>query len=217
MSFFNSNSSVQDYISAVYLYLLILGIANETIFYSFIGIDYLAYATISDILLSPINNLTRDWKLIVIVITLLVLLVWSLKLGQKRHLRKSEDRHYRESKSFKSNEQLFGKEKIKGTILVMPMLMAFGFFVGMGIGKGERNQERLQNIDEMEFKQLLILKDQKPLKVNVLGQTSEYLFYVPINNKRLTVSPIHEAVIALQEEKLEESEEQDAGDKTLCG
>ncbi|NJK83951.1 MAG: hypothetical protein HC912_09240 [Saprospiraceae bacterium] len=55
-----SLNTVQDYLSIGYLYLLILGILSDSIYYGMLGINILSYSTILDVLLSPIVKLTDN-------------------------------------------------------------------------------------------------------------------------------------------------------------
>ena len=52
---------LQDYFYIGYLYLIILGIVSDSIFYGIFGVSYLNYTTILDALISPISLLTNNW------------------------------------------------------------------------------------------------------------------------------------------------------------
>ena len=52
---------LQDYFYIGYLYLIILGIVSDAIFYGIFGVSYLNYTTILDALISPISLLTNNW------------------------------------------------------------------------------------------------------------------------------------------------------------
>jgi len=43
--------SIQDYLSLGYLYLLILGIFKDAVFYGYLGVNFINYASVQDILL----------------------------------------------------------------------------------------------------------------------------------------------------------------------
>jgi len=51
---------IQDYFSLGYVYLLILGIFKDVIYYGFLGINILEYASVADVLLSPIMYLGKS-------------------------------------------------------------------------------------------------------------------------------------------------------------
>lgn len=54
---------LQDVFYIGYLYLIILGIVSDAIFYGIFGVSYLNYTTILDALISPISLLTNNWKI----------------------------------------------------------------------------------------------------------------------------------------------------------
>ncbi len=67
---------LQDYFYIGYLYLIILGIVSDAIFYGIFGVSYLNYTTILDALISPISLLVNNWKISVF----LVLMFWLMHM-----------------------------------------------------------------------------------------------------------------------------------------
>jgi len=59
---------LQEYLSMGYVYLIILGIISDVIYFHFFGINILKYAAISDILISPISILVKDIRVLVSVV-----------------------------------------------------------------------------------------------------------------------------------------------------
>jgi len=51
----NNNIAIQDYLSIGYVFMLILGIFHETIYYKFLGVNILEYSSVLDVLISPIS------------------------------------------------------------------------------------------------------------------------------------------------------------------
>ncbi len=45
---------LQDYLSIGYLFILVLGVVQETIYYKFLGVNILDYSSILDVLIRPI-------------------------------------------------------------------------------------------------------------------------------------------------------------------
>lgn len=60
--------SIQEYLSLGYIYLVVLGIISDVIYYKFFGIDILNYSTILDVLITPINIMAHDLKVPVLFI-----------------------------------------------------------------------------------------------------------------------------------------------------
>ncbi len=50
----STQRSIQDYLSLGYLYLVVVGILFDAIFYGILGINIIHYSSILDVLLSPI-------------------------------------------------------------------------------------------------------------------------------------------------------------------
>ena len=63
-----SELGLQDYFYIGYLYLIILGIVSDAIFYGVFGVSYLNYTTILDALISPISLLTNNWKISIFLV-----------------------------------------------------------------------------------------------------------------------------------------------------
>ena len=55
----NSEGSLQDYLSLGYVYILILGLARDSIVYYFLDVNLMNYYTLMDVMLSPLAVLTE--------------------------------------------------------------------------------------------------------------------------------------------------------------
>ena len=66
-----------------YLFLVILGIARESIFYNQLGINILNYSTIMDILISPVSILTSHPLVFIIFILMIVSLYFIIFFFQR--------------------------------------------------------------------------------------------------------------------------------------
>lgn len=71
-----SKLGLQDYFYIGYLYLIILGVVSDAIFYGIFGVSYLNYTTILDALISPVSLLTNNWK----ISLFLLLIFWLMYL-----------------------------------------------------------------------------------------------------------------------------------------
>ena len=78
---------VQNLLPLGYLFLILLGIAKESIFYYQLGINIVRYSSIMDILISPVAAITSNP---IFFITVLILFIFSFKLPQI--LLKNEDK-----------------------------------------------------------------------------------------------------------------------------
>jgi site-specific recombinase XerD len=66
-----SFQEIQGFLSVGYIYLIVMGILNETLYYNQIGIDILNYSSILDVLISPIARLTSNILFLTIFIIVL--------------------------------------------------------------------------------------------------------------------------------------------------
>ena len=80
---------VQNLLPLGYLFLVILGIVKESIFYYQIGINIIKYSSIMDILISPIAAITSHPVFFIVII---VLFIFFFKLPQI--LLKNEDKEW---------------------------------------------------------------------------------------------------------------------------
>jgi uncharacterized membrane protein len=77
------NLGFQEYLSIGYLYLVILGVVSESIFYKMLGINILYFASLSDILTAPLTLLMSHWLIPVTILGMVLLLVLVNKLSEK--------------------------------------------------------------------------------------------------------------------------------------
>ena len=68
--------NLQDVFYIGYLYLIILGIVSDAIFYGIFGVSYLNYTTILDALISPISLLINNWKISLFLGLMFWLMFW---------------------------------------------------------------------------------------------------------------------------------------------
>ena len=63
-----SRLGIQDSLSLGYVFLLVLGVLYQTIYFKYLGINILEYSSILDVLISPIAVLIGDLKLLIGVV-----------------------------------------------------------------------------------------------------------------------------------------------------
>ncbi len=163
-------NNLQDYVSVGYLTLLFLGIFRETVYYGILGINILNYSSLIDVLLSPIALLTEHVIPIVIVIFAVALLTYIMN---------------RKNKSLK-------KKTIADWIyLSLPLfiLVFFGVTVGNTVSKGFRTSKKIA-VKRYEMDHQIMFTDNEIRDVKVIGQNSEYIFYITENNNQISISPI---------------------------
>lgn len=171
------NLGLQEYLSLGYLYLMILGLVSDTIFYKQFGINILSYSSISDVLISPINLLTSNY----IVLMVLLLIVVSVFLYVGFILPKMK----------KNSEN--SKQMTVGMGLKAVSIFLFTFTIGIEIGRGYKYKVQI-----MEGKtipdHIITFTDSKKVEGKILGQNSTYLFFVSKNEKSVIIFQISNSI-----------------------
>jgi hypothetical protein len=178
---------IQGFLSVGYIYLIVMGILNETLYYSQIEIDILNYSSILDVLISPISRLTSSVSRLIIFI-IIVFLAFKLP----NILAKNKDKNWFK-RLFKKIDSDLTKEQVKSSLLKSFMFMVsiglFGFYVGSGIGKGERLLEKIEK-EEVEYNDRIKFINGDESNVEIVGTNSMYLFYLEKHNKSVQITPI---------------------------
>lgn len=194
----STQRSLQDYLSLGYLYLLVLGIFKDAIYYGFLGVNIINYSNVQDILLSPIIFLTSDLKRLAIILIVIPGFCALIGYSIKWYHNKNKDKDaYKATKHYKQWEKLFAEGKIYGFLIVLIFYMLFGGFIGFGIGRGQKISEKLGKGTLKNDHQITFFDDQK-LKVNLIGHNSEYLFYVAEKDTVITIVPIQGNIKKIQ-------------------
>ncbi|TDQ29687.1 hypothetical protein [Tenacibaculum caenipelagi] len=181
---------IQEYLSIGYIFLIVLGLVSDTIFYRFIGVDYLQYISITDTILSPISLLANNWSLSVIVLLCSTLMYFYIKNSEKIDEKLNKIKWLKKRVDSKAKKVEYSN-KIAFMISVSFMMssLLIGFRLGMGIKfRGHLLDGKLEN------NITLVFKDDSQLKVTQIGQNSAYIFYVEEGNKYVTVTPILENI-----------------------
>lgn len=181
---------IQEILSLGYLYLIVVGIIGDVIRYKQIGVDILNYSTVWDILLSPINYLTKDYR------TLLIVLVFTaacyfyfVKIAPKLHLKYREKEWYKKTTNIEKMDKKYA-EPDEGGIYILLMLVVFSMFVGMGVGNGGVLKRQLQN-NELRMTHEIDFSNSETKEVRIIGLNSTYLFYAGYGDKEISIASIN--------------------------
>lgn len=181
---------LQDYFYIGYLYLIILGIVSDAIFYGIFGVSYLNYTTILDALISPISLLTNNWKISLFLALMFWLMYlyftkWMFKLYAYLRVKKWYQKVYNIEKWDKKYEELGKKKNLFPGLMFIFFLLFISMRTGMGIGMKQKyaNNEIIPNYT-------LVFKDNSKLDVRKIGQNSAYFFYFIPGEKVITATPI---------------------------
>lgn len=189
--------TLQEYLSLGYIYLIVLGIISDVIYFRFLDVDILNYSAISDILLSPVNILTQSWLLAVFFIGIIIfsyfyITVFLPKFHQKYRLKK----WYNLTGNIeKADKRVSSIKENKGIPFIL--ILVFCIFLGMGVGGGSKVSYRIKNQD-MEANYKIIFSNDFIKEVYVVGQNSSYLFYVLEGENKVSISAINPNIKVIQ-------------------
>lgn len=175
--------NIQEYLSLGYIYLLLLGIATDAIYFGFLGISILDYSAISDVLLSPVKLLARN----LIVCIILLLILSSMFLYNK----------WLAARLKKRGEPATEQTDPTNKLLLAACIMVLFFFVGIGIGAGKKNGVLLSK-GELKPDHQITFANGETIEAKVIGRNSMFLFYVLPNDKQVIITPIVEHVFKLK-------------------
>lgn len=187
---FLANWQFQDYLSFGYIYLLLLGIVSDSIYYGMVGINVISYSTILDVLLSPIVRLTDNIVLPAIIIVLPVIGYFYVKLIVFLEKRKHEKMKKNDNSSQKIKLQQLSMRTVW---FAFTCLIIFTTFMGYGVGGGSKQREYLET-GEFKTNKVLEFQDGRTEAVRVIGNNSEYVFYLEVGKDTVSVSPIKDNI-----------------------
>jgi hypothetical protein len=180
---------IQNLLPLGYLFLILLGIAKESIFYYQLGINIIKYSSIMDILISPIAAITSHP---VFFITILVLFIFAFKLPQI--LLKNEDK--------KRLHKLFGSKNIKTEAseaeridyynnIAIEFLSFFliSIFLGYGFADGKSISEKIKN-NKISYDYKLNYSEDKSENIYLIGSNTAYYFYLTEGSSTINIAPV---------------------------
>ncbi len=179
--------SVQDYLSFGYLYLLGLGIIHDVIFYSFLDINILSYSTVIDVLLSPVNYLVSN-KIIPIAIIVALFLIFLLQKVVGKLAEKEKKKFLEKGIEPKLDTKL--SKFIKRNFFISTAAIGvFSMYLGAGVGGGLKISSSIKK-KEIKMLHKIYFTDNEVVKARVIGNNTEYLFYVIDGETTVSISPI---------------------------
>lgn len=185
---------IQEFLSVGYLYLVVMGILNQTIFYNQLGINILNYSSIIDVLITPISILTSS-IISLFVFSTLILLVFVLPV----YLVKKKETDWVQ-KQFKIDSNSSDEEIQTSTLKTLLFLLSlglFGFFIGTSIGGGGKISSKIQK-GEIEYNDQIQFINGGKSVVSIVGTNSTYVFYLVGGNKKIQITPINGIIKSME-------------------
>ena len=186
---------LQNLLPLGYLFLIILGIAKESIFYYQIGINIVKYSSIMDILISPVAAITSHP---VFFVTVLLLFIFSFKLPQI--LLKNEDKKglhkvfgSKITKTEKNKNEVPEKERIdyynKVAIEFLCMFL-ISVFLGYGFADGRATSEKIRT-NKISYDYKLNYNDNRSENIYLIGSNTTYYFYLTEGSPIVKIAPVN--------------------------
>jgi hypothetical protein len=182
------SEEIQKLLPLGYIYLVILGILKESIFYYQLGINILKYSTIMDILISPIAEFTSNPITLGFVVSLFVLHYYLPKL----YLKHKENKTLQKIFELKTTEELSEEEINKYYIFAsfkMFALILLSFFIGTGVAGGYITMQRIKD-NKVKYNNTLNYNSGESEQIFLINTNSIYYFYVQKGNKSIKIAPI---------------------------
>ena len=182
------SESIQKLLPFGYLYLVIMGILKESVFYYKIGINILEYSTIMDILISPIATLTEHPIILIGVIICIVLLYSFVTFLSKHRYNKWVQRLSSLNNIKELNDVEIGNH-FKNLSIKFLALGLLSFFLGIGLGNGVGLSKKIMN-DKLEYNHKLNYNSGDAEQIYLINSNSLYYFYLTKGSKNVKISPI---------------------------
>jgi hypothetical protein len=183
-----SLDKIQNLLPLGYLYLIILGIVKESLYYYQLDINILRYSSIMDILISPIADLTTEPIILIAVLFLIALSI----LLQYVFSRNSHKEWVQKFVNQKKSGKVLSKEEIKATIsrvfVVFCMTALSSFFFGLGIGNGMKLVKKIKT-DKLMYNHKISFESDKSEEVHLFDNNSSYYFYLTKGNQNIKIAP----------------------------
>ncbi len=188
----NNLEQTQSLLYLGYVLLVVLGIIHETLFYSQFGINILECSDILDVLLSPISRLTSNKMLLVLSFVVTLPVLWLPKRTSRLKHRKWFANFFK-----LTAESVDAEKRVLNVLTFFAVIFFVGIFVGSGIGRGTRLQNKIAS-GAIEYNDTIHFIDDDAINVAIIGKNSSYVFYIKEGNTHIEISPISGAVKSLR-------------------
>lgn len=183
---------IQNLLPLGYLFLILLGITKDSIFYYQIGINIIRYSSIMDILISPIAAVTSHP---VFFFTILSLFIFYYNLPKL--LLKNEDKKWLHNisgvkKSTPEFENLSENEKLDYyTTVSIKSLSTFliSVFLGYGFADGKSISSQIKN-NKLQYNYKLNFSEDKSENIYLISSNTAYYFYISNGDPNIKIAPV---------------------------
>lgn len=181
--------NLQDYMSIGYVFLLILGVINQAIYYGFLGVNIFEYTSVLDVLLSPVAVISGHWIMPVAFLVLIPLMIGYFKLMHWYYKKISKKEKYQSGKKKEKIDKILNSFNKEYAFIPFILMMIICMFLGFGVGGGFKTKEKIQSLD-YKYSHQLIFEDGEAKNVKIVGKNSLYVFYITKEENGVLISPI---------------------------
>ncbi len=192
--------SLQDYSSIGYVFLLIVGIFYETIYYRFLGINILEYSSVLDVLISPISLIAGRLTLMLGIVFSFVLSIAYIKIMPIYFNWLGKTKKYQTEKHQEKLKKIKTSFNSKYLFIGMAGFYILLTFLGFGVASGEKTKKKIEQ-EKIELTHQLVFKDGEHQNVHMLGKNSLYVFYVTQEKREVSITPIGENIKVIRKLK----------------
>ena len=173
-----------------YLFLVILGIIKESVFYYQIGINILKYSSIMDILISPIADLASRPFIILVLVGFVLLLYLAIFLLSKNYKKAWIRRFTGIKKPLEELTEEVVKAHFQRILILMLANILVSFFLGLGIGGGGKVAERIAT-KNLKYESSIAYNSSNEVKeIYLIGSNSLNYFYIEKENNNIKITPV---------------------------
>lgn len=183
---------LQNLLPLGYLFLILLGITKETIFYYQIGINIIKYSSIMDILISPIAAVTSHPVFFITISVFFVLFYYLPQILLKNQHKKWLHKMFgmdNTSSSFTELSENEKKEYYTTNSISFLSFFLLCLFLGYGLADGKSISEKIKN-NQLHYDSSLSFNDDKTEKTYIIGSNSIYFFYLTEGNQHIKIAPV---------------------------
>ncbi|MBB6238278.1 hypothetical protein HDC90_002910 [Pedobacter sp. AK013] len=182
------SENLQKLLPYGYLFLVVMGILKESIFYYQIGINILKYTTIMDVLISPVATLTSN-RVVLIATTIFIL----LSFAYPSYLAKRRNKKWAQNLSGLKNPETLSEAEVEShfskLFIIVFAIGLLSLFLGIGLGEGKKLSEHISN-NELTYDRKLNYSNGESEDIYLIGTNSIYYFYLSKGNRSIKVAPI---------------------------
>lgn len=182
------SEELQKLLPLGYLFLVIVGIVKDSVFYYQLGINILNYSAMMDILISPIAEFTSNPVIFIAIFSLLLSANYLPSLILKYRERESVYKTF-ELQKIEGLSPIDTESYLRTSVLKFLATLLLSFFLGYGFYGGFSISKNIKN-NKIKYNYKLTYSTGESEQINLIGNNSLYYFYTAKGNKNIKITPL---------------------------